>query len=142
MVVQPTHFRHLADSTQFGRMNGPRYWRIHIERSVHSPGRIIVDVGLQYSAQMPLVQPDHRAGLDQRENLWPARPQAREPDPEYAIGGPKLRAGDALFIDRDLMPQGDVRNAFGNLAFLGARIFSAIASVYPAETSYSFARAA
>ena len=44
-------------------------------------------------------------GLNELKGLLPARPETREPDPEQAIRWPKLRAGDALLIDGDLMSQ-------------------------------------
>jgi hypothetical protein len=48
--------------------------------------------------------------------VLPARPQAREPDPEQAIGWPKLRSGHALFIDCDLMTQGDELSAWRDVS--------------------------
>jgi hypothetical protein len=47
------------------------------------------------------------ARLHELQDVLLVGPQTREPDPEQAIGWPKLRTRDALFIDRDLMPQGD-----------------------------------
>ena len=62
----------------------------------------------------PLLLPgNHGARLHQSYSLVPAGPQPREPGPEQAIGGPKLWLGDALFIDRDLMPQNDEFHVHG-----------------------------
>jgi hypothetical protein len=47
------------------------------------------------------------ARLDEREHLLPARPQSREPDPEETVGRMQRWARTALFIDRELMAQGN-----------------------------------
>ena len=47
------------------------------------------------------------ARLDEREHLLPAEPQPREPDPEETVGRTQRWARAALFIDRELMAQGD-----------------------------------
>ena len=54
-----------------------------------------------------LLPGDDRTGLNELQNLLPARPQAREPDPEQAIAWPKPRSGDALLLNGNLMSQGD-----------------------------------
>ena len=58
-----------------------------------------------------LLPGDDRPGLDERQDLLPARPQSREPRPEQAIGQAKTRAMSSLFVDRQLMPQGKVFQA-------------------------------
>src|SRR5262245_27589353 len=54
-----------------------------------------------------LLPSNDRARLDEREHLLPAGPQPREPDPEETVGRPQHWARAALFIDRELMTQGD-----------------------------------
>jgi hypothetical protein len=45
-----------------------------------------------------LLPGNDRTGLHERQGILPARPQAREPAPEHAIGRPKPRSGEALLI--------------------------------------------
>jgi hypothetical protein len=61
-----------------------------------------------------LLPGDDRTGLDELKSLLPSGLQAREPDPEQVIRWPKLRAGDVLLIDGDLMSQGNESHLHGD----------------------------
>jgi len=51
---------------------------------------------------------DHRPGLDEDQGIKPTPPKPGQPPPEHPIGPPEARAIDSLFVDRQLVPQGQV----------------------------------
>jgi hypothetical protein len=59
-------------------------------------------------AEALLLPGDHRTGLDERQGLLPACPEARQPHPEQTIGWTEAWARHRVLIDRELMPQREV----------------------------------
>ena len=52
--------------------------------------------------------PDHRLGLDEHEEVDPARPQPTEGDPQQPVGSQNPGAATALGEGRELLPPGEV----------------------------------
>jgi len=55
-----------------------------------------------------LLPGDDRARLDEYQGIEPAWPEPSQPRPESPIGRTEARAINGLFVDRQLMPQGQV----------------------------------
>jgi hypothetical protein len=58
-MVQTADFWRLPDCSELGGLNRSRFWGIHLQRQMCPPVVIVVHVGSQHTAQMPLVQYDH-----------------------------------------------------------------------------------
>lgn len=61
-----------------------------------------------------LLPGDDGPGLHELQRLLPAGPQAGEPDPEHTVSRLKLRSGDTLLLDCDLMVQGNAFHLHGH----------------------------
>jgi hypothetical protein len=55
--------------------------------------------------EAPPLPGDHRAGLDECQDIRPARPELGRPCPEHPVGRPEAPAINSLFVDCQLMPQ-------------------------------------
>jgi hypothetical protein len=59
MMMQTADFRHLPGWPELGWLNRSGFRRLHLQRSVGPPVRIIRDVGTKDAAKMSLVEHDH-----------------------------------------------------------------------------------
>src|SRR5262249_52308562 len=58
-MVQAADLRQLADLALLGRLNPTIAGRVHVKRPVDAPDMVIVDIGLENTAKMSLMQHDH-----------------------------------------------------------------------------------
>src|SRR6266446_8419227 len=58
MVMKSADFRELPHWTHLRWLNDSRFWRVHRQRSMRTPGVIISHVGAQQALQMLLVEHD------------------------------------------------------------------------------------